>query len=177
MVLTVKSRFKGLLLAGLAVLLVGGGAITLYAVTTPQSELYGPWNRSDEGLAIGGYDTVAYFTDGEARKGSTEFQHRWQDALWYFSNESHRDMFSADPESYAPQFGGFCSAAMTYGAVAEADPEVWAIVEGQLYLNYSDYARELFEENLAQNIAKAEQKWTEKVDATEQEKRIAAKIR
>ena len=59
------------------------------------------------GVAIKGYDTVAYFTEGRAIKGETEFALSWQDARWLFANARHRDLFAANPERYAPQFGGF----------------------------------------------------------------------
>ena len=63
-------------------------------------------NRNFWGVAIKGYDTVAYFTENRAVKGSKEFSHTWNDAKWYFANAGHRDMFASDPERYAPQYGG-----------------------------------------------------------------------
>ena len=66
-----------------------------------------PINTDDFGVAIKGYDTVAYFTDGRAVKGTAEFETLWQDARWQFASAEHRDMFKADPESYAPQYGGY----------------------------------------------------------------------
>ena len=66
-----------------------------------------PINTDDVGVAIKGYDTVAYFTEGRAVRGSAEFETLWQDARWHFANAEHRDMFKADPERYAPQYGGF----------------------------------------------------------------------
>jgi hypothetical protein len=66
-----------------------------------------PINTDDVGVAIKGYDTVAYFTDGRAVKGNAEFETLWQDARWQFSSAEHRDMFIADPERYAPQYGGY----------------------------------------------------------------------
>jgi hypothetical protein len=66
-----------------------------------------PINTDDVGVAIKGYDTVAYFTDGRAEKGNPEFETLWQDARWHFVSAEHRDMFNADPERYAPQYGGF----------------------------------------------------------------------
>ena len=59
------------------------------------------------GVAIKGYDTVAYFTEGRAVKGKRKFSHNWSDAKWYFSSEENRDLFIADPEQYAPQYGGY----------------------------------------------------------------------
>ena len=150
---------------GLLALVLGGGVIAAFAVMTPQTELHGTWNKSDQDVAIGGYDTVAYFTEGRPVKGDAGINYAWRDANWQFATQKHRDMFTADPEKYVPEFGGFCAAAMTYGAVAKANPEHWAIVDGKLYLNYDDYAYQVFHENLAENIAKADVKWAEKVEA------------
>jgi YHS domain-containing protein len=59
------------------------------------------------GVAIKGYDPVAYFTEGQAVKGKKEFEYEWQDAKWRFSSAENRDLFAANPEKYAPQYGGF----------------------------------------------------------------------
>jgi len=64
-------------------------------------------NTNIFGVAIKGYDTVAYFTEGRAVKGKSEFEFTWQDARWRFSSAANRDLFAADPERYAPQYGGF----------------------------------------------------------------------
>jgi len=66
-----------------------------------------PINTDDFGVAIKGYDTVAYFTEGRAVKGTAAFETLWQDARWQFASAEHRDMFKADPEHYAPQYGGY----------------------------------------------------------------------
>ena len=85
-------------------------------------------------VAIKGYDTVAYFTDGKAIKGSGEFEYQWGDAKWRFSSAAHRDMFAADPERYAPQYGGYCAGAMANGGLSVANPTAWTIVDGKLYM-------------------------------------------
>lgn len=59
------------------------------------------------GVAIKGYDTVAYFIEGRAVKGSKDFEHRWQGATWRFASAANRDTFAANPVRYAPQYGGF----------------------------------------------------------------------
>jgi len=63
-------------------------------------------NTTFWGVAIKGYDTVAYFTEGRAVKGSKKFTYVWNDAKWYFLSEEHQDMFASDPEKYAPRYGG-----------------------------------------------------------------------
>ncbi len=150
---------------GLLALVLAGGAIAAFAVMTPQTESPGIWSKTGQDVAISGYDTVAYFTEGQPVKGDAAISYAWRDADWHFATEKHRDMFAADPDQYVPEFGGFCAAAMTYGAIAKADPERWVIVGGKLYLNYDDYAYQVFHENLAENIAKADVKWADKVEA------------
>lgn len=113
-------------------------------------------------VAIQGYDTVAYFTDGKAIMGSSEYEYVWGDAKWWFASAEHRTMFIADPDRYMPQFGGFCAAAMAMvdGDLVPADPENWAIVNGKLYMttsgkkHFSDWLK-----NAPANIAKANENW------------------
>lgn len=113
-------------------------------------------------VAIMGYDTVAYFAEGQAMKGSPEIVHKWMGASWQFATTEHRDAFAADPISYAPQYGGYCSAGVVGGEVtSNIDPEAWSIVDGKLYLNYSKPVREEWEENSGEMIAKADTKWPE----------------
>jgi YHS domain-containing protein len=64
-------------------------------------------NKTFWGVAIKGYDTVAYHTEGRALKGKSKFSHRWNDAKWYFTSANNRELFAADPERYAPQYGGY----------------------------------------------------------------------
>ena len=64
-------------------------------------------NTNWRGLAVKGYDTVAYFTDGKPDKGKSDYEYEWQGARWRFANQEHLDMFKADPERYAPQYGGY----------------------------------------------------------------------
>jgi hypothetical protein len=92
-------------------------------------------NKDTDNVAIRGYDTVAYFTESRATQGKPEFEHTWQDARWLFAKAEHRDMFARDPERYAPRFGGFCTGGMSLNYIQEANPENWAVINGQLYLN------------------------------------------
>ena len=88
-----------------------------------------------KGLAVKGYDPVAYFTVGEPTKGSPDITYRWSDAEWRFSSIEHRDLFVADPTKYAPQFGGNCAVAAATGHRVSASPKQWRIENGHLYLN------------------------------------------
>jgi YHS domain-containing protein len=115
-----------------------------------------------DGVAIEGYDTVAYFTDGKATKGSEEFAYDWLGATWYFVNTEHRDLFAAKPVQYAPQYGGHCSLGVAFGeSTANIDPGAWSIVNGKLYLQYSKGGRDKWEQDKANMIAAADQRWPE----------------
>jgi len=87
--------------------------------------------------ALDGYDPVAYFTLGRPMKGKKRFQLEHQGANWYFSSEEHRRLFQADPEKYAPRYGGYRAWAVAHGTTARGDPRQWTIRQGRLYLNYN----------------------------------------
>ena len=101
----------------------------------PAAAAHPVYRASPDGPAIDGYDVVAYFTVGRPVKGSPLFRHFWQDTEWHFSSEAHRDLFVADPERYAPQFGGYCAYALSRSRLYEGNPEVFAIEDGKLYFN------------------------------------------
>jgi hypothetical protein len=110
-------------------------------------------------IAIKGYDTVAYFTDGKAVKGSSQFEYVFADATWQFSNAAHRGMFVADPDHYMPQYGGNCAAATAFGVPLPADPEAWTIVDGKLYMVASKKFLDQWKANSAENIKQADAHW------------------
>jgi hypothetical protein len=111
-------------------------------------------------IAIKGYDTVAYFTDGKAIKGSSQFGYVFDDARWLFSNAAHREMFIADPDHYMPQYGGNCAGATAFGDLMPADPEAWTIVDGKLYMVASKKFLDQWKANSAENIRQADARWT-----------------
>lgn len=103
--------------------------------------------NSVTGIAIGGYDPVAYFIEGRHVEGSAEFQAEWKGAPWYFASAENRDLFLSAPEDYAPQYGGYCAFAMAQGALASTAPDAWTIHKGKLYLNFSLGVRGLWRED------------------------------
>lgn len=109
--------------------------------------------------AIQGYDAVAYFTLGDAVKGQPQFKVEWNGATWLFASAEHRDAFKAAPGKYAPQYGGYCSYAVSRGYTADIDPQAFTIVNGKLYLNYSLSVRERWETERDSNIVKADGNW------------------
>ena len=86
--------------------------------------------------AINGYDTVAYFTVGKPVKGLDSLVHDWSGAKWKFSTQAHLDLFKANPEKYAPQYGGYCAYGVTQGHLVKVEPDQFTVREGKLYLNY-----------------------------------------
>jgi hypothetical protein len=116
-------------------------------------------NKDADDLAILGYDTVAYFTNGWPVKGSPDFEYVWQDARWRFASAEHRTLFVGDPDRYAPQFGGFCTGGMGFGRLAPIDPEAWVIVEGRLYLHYDKEGRDDTAADPKAHIAAAAERW------------------
>lgn len=85
-------------------------------------------------VALKGYDPVSYFIDGKPGKGSAQFTYAFDDTTYWFQSAEHRDKFAADPEHYAPQFAGYCAVQLSRGLKVEADPEVWTIANGKLYV-------------------------------------------
>ena len=117
--------------------------------------------KDNNGLAIRGTDPVAYFTQGSPVAGKPEFAHNWSGATWLFANEEHRDLFAANPEQYAPQYGGFCAWAVSQGYTASIAPQAWKIVDGKLYLNYNKGIQRRWEKDIPGNIKKANSNWPE----------------
>jgi hypothetical protein len=116
-------------------------------------------NKDADGVAIRGYDAVAYFTQGRPVQGKLEFEYEWQDARWRFSSAEHRELFVSEPDKYAPRYGGFCAGGMALGMQVPIDPTAWVIVDGKLYLNYSKTGRDEFAAEPAPEIAKADANW------------------
>jgi hypothetical protein len=111
--------------------------------------------------AIKGYDPVAYFTEQAAIPGDDNFRYRWNDVDWHFSSAQHRELFAASPEQYAPQYGGYCAYAIAAkNALVKVDPRVWTIVEGKLYLNYSQKVQSLWDAKQADSIRSGDLNWT-----------------
>jgi YHS domain-containing protein len=125
---------------------------------TPAHALDPVWTNW-RGLAIAGYDPVAYFTDGKPVAGSSELTTEWQGATWRFASAAHRDQFVAEPAKYAPQYGGYCAWAVSQNYTASIDPDAWKIVDGKLYLNYSKDIQAKWQQDIPGNIGKADVNW------------------
>ncbi|MFT5486386.1 MAG: hypothetical protein ACI9JL_001347 [Paracoccaceae bacterium] len=109
--------------------------------------------------AVRGYDVVAYFTQGKPVEGKRDFAHKWNNTTWRFASAAHRDLFAANPEKYAPQYGGWCAWAVSQGSTASVDPAAWRIVDGKLYLNYSKSVQAQWVRDIPGHISKGDNNW------------------
>ncbi len=113
-----------------------------------------------DGLALKGYDPVAYHTEGRAIEGRKEFAHEYANATWRFASPNNRDRFVADPKKYAPQYGGYCAWGISQGKFLDGDPQVWQIVDGTLYVHYNKAIQKTWERDIPGLIAKADGHWS-----------------
>jgi len=110
-------------------------------------------------LALDGYDPVAYFKGGKPVKGSKEHAATWKGATWHFVSAENKAAFEADPQAFAPQYGGYCAWAVSQGYTAKGDPGHWRIVGGKLYLNYNAAVQKDWEKDIPGHIAKGDKNW------------------
>ncbi len=115
--------------------------------------------NSKEGVAIKGYDPVAYFTQQKAVLGRDEFMLDWSGSKWKFSSKENLDSFTVNPGKYAPQFGGFCAYGCSENHLAPTDPEAWTIIDQKLYLNYNLKTRVVWLKDTATRIKNADRFW------------------
>ena len=144
--------------AALSVALLGGLASDAYAVSeinvAPGKTLAGP------GIAVHGYDTVAYFTEGKPVQGSAEHSVVHAGATYRFASADNMKAFQANPAKYVPAYGGFCAYGVAVGAKFDGDPRYWKIVDGKLYLNLNKKIQDTWLKDVPGNIGKAEKSWT-----------------
>ena len=125
------------------------------AMVRPADEV----NIDRTGLALGGYDPVTYFTKGKPSKGNFQITAEYQGATYRFANKANRELFQKSPRRYAPQYGGYCAYGIAKGAKFTADPTIWKVVNGKLYVNLDQSIGELFNKDVSGYITKANQNW------------------
>jgi hypothetical protein len=134
------------------------GAAALLAIALPGAaraqSVY-----AEGGVAIDGTDPVAYFTEGRPVAGDPAITHDWNGATWRFATAANRDRFVAEPDAYAPQYGGYCAWAVSEGYTASTTPEAWRIENGKLYLNYSRRIQRRWERDIPGHIASGDANW------------------
>ena len=139
-------------------------AALLLAALVPPSALAAPplpplVINSHTGLAISGFDPVAYFTDKAPKAGRPDLEFPLGGAVWRFRNEGNRAAFADHPEVYAPQFGGYDPVAIARGASVPGHPLFWTVISERLYLFYSEQARDEFLADPGRFIERASRKW------------------
>ncbi|PWT92931.1 MAG: hypothetical protein C5B54_02725 [Acidobacteria bacterium] len=118
-----------------------------------------PIFQDDHGLAIHGYDAVAYFSLKKPVQGKNEFQYKWMGATWMFASAENRDAFIKDPNQYAPQYGGYCAYGMSHGYAVTTEPDAWRVVDGKLYLNHDLDVQKKWNEDIPGFIKLADDNW------------------
>ncbi|MGB0843762.1 MAG: YHS domain-containing (seleno)protein [Alphaproteobacteria bacterium] len=143
-------RTAGLFVAGTSVVALTG-ARSVFAMMSKFS--------IQKSFAVEGYDAVAYFTENRAVRGNSDHQFSYMGAPFRFASAANRDIFAANPEAYAPQYGGYCAYAVSRGYTATGSPTAWTIHDGKLYLNVSKIVRALWSTNKSGNIKNADENW------------------
>ncbi len=147
------------LLAAAAIALAPGVLLPAPAMAEPPI-----YTGAFDDLAVQGYDPVAYFTDGKPVKGDKAFSTEYMGATFRFAIGAHRDTFLANPEAYAPQYGGYCAWAVIQGYTAKGDARNWKIVDGKLYLNYNTSIQKKWEADIPGFVSTANTNWPGLVD-------------
>jgi YHS domain-containing protein len=137
-------------------LVVATLALPLFAQTASKTLL----NLDKTGVAIQGYDPVAFFTDNKPVKGDQKFLAKHDGAIYFFASKEHKDLFKADPSKYTPEFGGYCAYGVSRNKLVEIDVDAFQIVDGKLLLQYSKGVRDDFNADPKGNLAKANANWT-----------------
>lgn len=139
---------------------------TLLLLGLSSTALGGNWNVDEGGVlsrgtgaVIKGYDPVAYFTEGRPVKGSQQYAHQYDGRTFWFASEEHRRLFAANPEKYAPQYGGYCAWAVSQGTTADIDPSAWHIRDGRLFLNYNHDIQARWSKDIPGHIRQADANW------------------
>lgn len=135
------------------------GAVLSVAMATSAFAAGVELNASSTGLAMQGYDPVAYFTDGAPAKGSYKITSVFNDATYRFASEEHKAQFEANPEAYLPAYGGYCAFGTAMGFKFDGDPTYWKIVDNTLYLNLSKDIQTRWEGNIPGFVEDANGHW------------------
>ncbi len=129
---------------------------TIVQAKAQKSEIFAPG-----GKAIKGYDPVAFFKESKPVKGADSLSYSWKEATWLFSNRQNLKAFKADPDKYAPQYGGYCAYGLSQGHKAPTQTDTWTVVNDKLYFNYNSKTKELWTKDQPALIKTADEKWPE----------------
>lgn len=143
---------------GLVLLILTGGGLWLWQARVQAADTGPVFTGLVQGVAVGGYDPVSYFS-GTPEEGSPDITLSYRSAIWRFASADNRQAFQADPERYAPAYGGYCAWASAQGYLAKGDPQYWDIIDGRLYLNYDANIQTKWRADIPGFIKKAEKNW------------------
>jgi YHS domain-containing protein len=155
-----------LCLAPLTACSSGGRCVSAPGAMTPATDKKVLVNLDSQGVALGGYDPVAYFTDARPVKGDPKIRSTRGGAVYTFASVEHKAAFDADPAKYEPQFGGYCAYAASIDKVSLIDPNYWEIIDGRLILQHNQKAWDLWHRDAAGNLVKADKNWPGLVNRT-----------
>jgi YHS domain-containing protein len=116
-------------------------------------------DKDQNGIAINGYDPVAYLSDMKPEMGMSKYQYEWMGATWQFASKEHLNMFKKNPEKYTPQFGGYCAYGVSKNKLLSCDPTAFTVDDGRVYLTVDSKRLMLLKKDLKNNIEKAEKNW------------------
>jgi YHS domain-containing protein len=160
--LTRRTVFK--VVTGAAVIGGIGGSIEVLAEVRSVAQIASPPER----LGLKGYDPVAYFTLSAPTPGVAQYEYVYDGVRYHFANARHRDLFKANPEKYAPQFGGSCANNMANGVRRESDPTLWTIINGNLYVFAGAAGADRFRKEAQSLAPQANSNWKTLKDASSQ---------
>jgi len=136
-------------------------AVAVFATSVFAGELVNVAGAS--GIAVDGYDPVAFFTDKKPMNGDPSISTTYKAAKYFFASKEHKAMFEADPDKYVPQFGGYCAYGVAVNALFPVDINTWQVRNGKLYLNLNPEILKLFNKDFEGHVVKAEKNWPELV--------------
>ena len=135
--MALRSKKKVIFIIVIIFLAVPVGFMAINKVAPVGWKLYGPVFATN-GVAINGYDPVAYHTQNKALKGDAAYSVVWNGVFWYFASQENSERFRASPVNFAPKYGGYCAIAVSRGLTAKVNPEIWHIENGELFLFFSE---------------------------------------
>lgn len=154
-----KKALKIILLVVGVLVLIGIGAAIIGGISPISFGIHSPVYTTN-GLALDGYDVISYF-EGSPTVGNEEFSSEWRETKWLFISEAHKNEFIQNPTKYAPQFGGYCSFAVSTGFTAPGDPTIFTISNDQLFIFSNEEVKAEFLKDPTTLIDACNAKWKE----------------
>jgi YHS domain-containing protein len=139
--------------------LMKAAAAAILAIALLSAHAWAGSVNETDGVAIKGYDPIAYFTDNKPVKGIAAHSYTYEGVTYRFASTAHRKLFAKDPAKYVPEFGGFCAYGTSQGRKVDIDPAAFTIVNGKLYLNYNFDVLATWRKDEPGYIHEAEEKW------------------